>query len=117
VPYTSGEWYGLLACYGDDEMTPVDEGAVPGDAIEVRMVAGAQTQVIGVGIWTAHGDRQQVPGGDPPVLPPTPPAGRLYLPLMFSGAGPDDGTPLPAPVVPPGRLYLPVTLSGARLGD
>ena len=27
--------YGLLACYGDDPDTAVDEGAVPGDAIRL----------------------------------------------------------------------------------
>ena len=90
VPYTRGGWYGLLACYGDDPTTPIDEGALAGDAIEVRAIIDGQVQVIGTGLWTAHGDRQQVPGGEPPpVEPPTePPTMRTWLPLILN-AGQD----------------------------
>ncbi len=49
--------YGLLACYGDDPTTPEDEGAEPGDVIQL-VVDG---EVLGHGTWTAHGERQRVP--------------------------------------------------------
>jgi hypothetical protein len=55
---TEGQ-YGLLPCYGDDSTTPADEGAQPGDPIQV-MVDG---QVLGEGTWTAHGERQWRPLG------------------------------------------------------
>ena len=51
--------YGLLACYGDDPTTPEDEGAPPGDTIQFV----ADDQVLGMGTWTAHGDRQWRPLG------------------------------------------------------
>jgi len=51
--------YGLLACYGDDPTTPEDEGAQPGDTIQL-VVDG---QVLAMGMWTAHGDRQWRPLG------------------------------------------------------
>jgi hypothetical protein len=68
---TEGQ-YGLLACYGDDPNTEVDEGAEPGDVIRL-VVAG---QVLGTGTWTSHGDRQWVPLG--PVN-----EWRLRLPLIL----------------------------------
>ena len=66
--------YGLLACYGDDPTTSEDEGAQPGDTIQL-IVDG---QVLGMDTWTAHGDRQWRPLGkvDP---------WRLYLPLIRKG--------------------------------
>ncbi|MBC8422436.1 MAG: hypothetical protein H8E01_00235 [Chloroflexi bacterium] len=51
--------YGLLACYGDDPTTPEDEGAQPGDTIQL-VVDG---QVLGMAVWTAHGDLWRVPLG------------------------------------------------------
>jgi hypothetical protein len=113
VPYTGGDWYGLLACYGDDTETPIDEGARPGDTIEVRAIVDGQAQVIGTGLWTAHGDRQQVPGGKPPPLPTQP--SSVYLPLALSGAT-WGGTP-PVPAAMPVDMYLPLVLKGAVSGD
>lgn len=65
--------YGLLACYGDDPTTPGDEGARPGDTIRLFISSDGihATQLIGTGIWTAHGGRQIVP------------AKLLYLPLIY----------------------------------
>jgi hypothetical protein len=57
--HTPGK-YGLLACYGDDPMTPEDEGAQPGDT--VRLVVDGET--LATGTWTGHGERQRVPLGE-----------------------------------------------------
>jgi hypothetical protein len=56
TPVTQAGQYGLLACYGDDPTTPEDEGARPGDTI--RLVVNGQ--VVGMAVWTTHGDRQWV---------------------------------------------------------
>jgi hypothetical protein len=56
TPVTQAGQYGLLACYGDDPMTPEDEGAQPGDT--VRLIVDGQ--VLGTAVWTAHGERQWV---------------------------------------------------------
>jgi uncharacterized repeat protein (TIGR01451 family) len=61
--------YGLLACYGDDPQTVADEGAQPGDVIELFVSSdGAQPdgQFVGTGLWTGHGERWEVTEG---VLP------------------------------------------------
>jgi hypothetical protein len=66
--------FGLLACYGDDETTPVVDGARAGDAITLLLngapvaarprsfnsqpVAGAQPLH-----WTGHGDRWELQAG------------------------------------------------------
>jgi hypothetical protein len=105
--------YGVLACYGDDPNTPADEGARSGDTVEVRAIVDGQAQIIGTGSWTARGDRQQVSGGAPLPLPPTPPpsaapAGVVYLPLLF-GAVPAD-EPLAA------HTWLPLILNMRRDG-
>jgi hypothetical protein len=63
--------YGLLACYGDDLTTPEDEGARPGDIIQLVV----DNQVLGMGTWTAHGERQWRPLGAVEVR-------RVYLPLI-----------------------------------
>ena len=74
--------YGLLACYLDDPDTTVDEGAVPNDVIRLVVGEGSPPQpgswVIGEGVWTAHGARQQVPAGSPPEQPH-----KTYLPLLL----------------------------------
>ncbi|MCZ7570263.1 MAG: C25 family cysteine peptidase [Ardenticatenaceae bacterium] len=72
---TEGQ-YGLLACYGDDPDTPEDEGARPGDTI--RLVVDGQ--VLGTGMWTAHGERQWAPLGAVELH-------RLWLPLLRRGDG------------------------------
>ena len=66
--------YGLLACYGDDPTTSEDEGAQPGDTIQL-VVDG---QVLGVGTWTARGDRQWRPLGKADLW-------QVYLPLIRKG--------------------------------
>jgi hypothetical protein len=67
--------YGLLACYGDDPTTLEDEGAWPGDTIQL-VVDG---QVLGMGMWTARGDRQWRPLGKVDLW-------QLYLPLVRKGS-------------------------------
>jgi len=71
---TEGQ-YGLLACYGDDPTTLEDEGAWPGDTIQL-VVDG---QVLGMGMWTARGDRQWRPLGKVDLW-------QLYLPLVRKGS-------------------------------
>jgi hypothetical protein len=66
--------YGLLACYGDDPTTPEDEGAQPGDTIQL-LVEG---QVLAVGTWTAHGERQWRALGKVDLW-------QVYLPLIRKG--------------------------------
>jgi len=66
--------YGLLACYGDDPTTPDDEGAEPGDTIQL-VVDG---QVLGMGAWTEHGDLQWRPLGRLDLW-------QLYLPPIRKG--------------------------------
>ena len=73
VVTTEGQ-YGLLACYGDDPTTLEDEGAQPGDVIQL-VVDG---QMLGKGTWTAHGDRQWRPLGKVDLW-------QLYLPLVRKG--------------------------------
>ncbi|MEE8470003.1 MAG: hypothetical protein V3S51_01595 [Dehalococcoidia bacterium] len=53
--------YGLIPVYGDDPLTEVDEGAVPGDLLEFR-VDGVRAKVTGPDrpVWTAMGDLKQV---------------------------------------------------------
>jgi uncharacterized repeat protein (TIGR01451 family) len=58
--------YGLLACYGDDPGTGADEGARPGDVIQMFVSSeGTQPdgQFIGAGLWTGHGNRWEVEEG------------------------------------------------------
>jgi hypothetical protein len=66
--------YGLLACYGDDPTTPEDEGARPGDIIQLVV----DDQILGMGTWTAHGERQWRPLGEVDLW-------QLYLPLIERG--------------------------------
>ena len=53
--------YGLMPVYGDDPLTEVDEGAVPGDLLEFR-VNGIRAKVKGpdTPVWTAMGDLKLV---------------------------------------------------------
>jgi hypothetical protein len=85
--------YGLLACHHDDPDTPADEGGVPGDTIRLVACEGSPpvpgSWIIGECTWTAHGARQQVPGG------PTP-QHRSYLPLLLREEPPAAGAPQPA---------------------
>jgi len=74
VIHTEGQ-YGLLACYGDDPTTPEDKGAMPGDTIQL-VVDG---QMLGMGTWTAHGDRHWRPLGRAYLR-------QLYLPLIRKGS-------------------------------
>jgi hypothetical protein len=53
--------YGLLACYGDDPATEADEGALPGDLIQLFLSTdGTQPdgEFVGSGVWTATGGRR-----------------------------------------------------------
>ena len=94
--------YGLLGCYRDDPDTAADEGAVPGDTIRLVVAEGSPPQpgswVIGEGTWTAHGARQQVPGGPSLELPH-----RSYLPLLLRESSmPVEGTEaVPEPTTGP----------------
>jgi len=71
---TEGQ-YGLLACYGDDPTTPEDEGAQPGDTIQL-VVDG---QVLGGGTWTERGDLLWRPLGKADLW-------QLYLPMIRKGS-------------------------------
>jgi len=53
--------YGLMPIYGDDPLTEVDEGAIPGDPFEFR-INGIPATATGPDepIWTAMGDLKQV---------------------------------------------------------
>jgi hypothetical protein len=53
--------YGLMAVYGDDPLTDIDEGAVPGDWLDFR-VNGVDATSVGPDepTWTAMGDLRQV---------------------------------------------------------
>jgi uncharacterized repeat protein (TIGR01451 family) len=58
--------YGLLACYRDDPATEVDEGALPGDVIQLFVSSGGTQpdgQFVGAGVWTGHGNRWEVEEG------------------------------------------------------
>ena len=84
--------YGLLPCYGDDPTTLADEGADAGDTIYL-IVDG---QVVGRGVWTAHGERQVVPLGSA-----APGWFQLYLPLVVRVGAPHNGASVPqSPGVP-----------------
>jgi hypothetical protein len=72
---TAAGRYGLLPCYGDDLTTPKDEGAQPGDAIWL-MIDG---QVLGMAMWTAHGERQWRPLGEVDLW-------HVYLPVIQRGS-------------------------------
>jgi len=63
--------YGLLACYGDDLTTSEDEGARPGDVIQLQV----DDQKLGAGTWPANGERVWARLGQVKLR-------RLYLPLM-----------------------------------
>ena len=58
---TRAGWYGLMPVYGDDLLTEVDEGAVPGDRITLT-INGIAATVMGPDepSWTAFGDLKQV---------------------------------------------------------
>ncbi|RLT41667.1 MAG: hypothetical protein DWI57_06650 [Chloroflexi bacterium] len=68
--------YGLLACYGDDPQTAADEGALPGDLIQL-VVDGV---VLAQGVWTGNGERERLTLGEwqNPVI---------YLPVVQQGGG------------------------------
>ena len=68
---TEGQ-YGLLACYGDDPTTPEDEGARPGDIIQ--LVVDGQT--LNRGMCTVQGDLHWVPLG------PASHQWQVFLPLV-----------------------------------
>ena len=58
--HTAGQ-YGIMPVYGDDPMTPEDEGARPGDTISFT-INGVPATPLGPDdpIWTTHGDRRHV---------------------------------------------------------
>lgn len=66
---------GLLACYGDDPRTPLDEGAAPGETVRLL----ANRQALGAGVWSGFGERRWLPLGDVPLQ-------RWFLPLMQANA-------------------------------
>jgi len=53
--------YGVLPCYRDDDTTPEDDGADPGDVISFT-INGLPAVASGPDdpIWTSHGDRREV---------------------------------------------------------
>ena len=50
-----------MPVYGDDPSTEVDEGAIPGDLLELR-INGIRARVTGPDepVWTAMGDLKQL---------------------------------------------------------
>jgi subtilisin-like proprotein convertase family protein len=97
---TAADYYGLLACYGDDPDTPADEGAASGDTI--RLMVAEQT--VGAGTWAARGERQWAPLGKVTLW-------RTYLPGVQNSslAKPEN----PDPVEPPRVLHwLPLITTG-----
>ena len=58
--------YGLMPCYRDDDTTPEDDGADPGDAISFT-INGLPAVASGPDdpIWTSHGDCREVDLGVP----------------------------------------------------
>ena len=58
--------YGLMPCYGDDDTTPEDDGADPGDVISFT-INGLPAVASGPDdpIWTSFGDRWEVNLGVP----------------------------------------------------
>jgi uncharacterized repeat protein (TIGR01451 family) len=56
--------FGLLACYRDDPGTGADEGALPGDTIQLWIPSDGT--LVGQGVWTAHGGLWMVAPGAPP---------------------------------------------------
>ena len=68
--------FGLLACYGDNQTTPYDEGGQAGDTIRLVLSSDgvhADGQLVGAGDWTTPGDRQEA-------VPPQ----ELQPPQVFS---------------------------------
>lgn len=61
VLVTHAGWYGLMPVYADDPLTEVDEGAVPGDRIELT-VNGVAATVTGPDepVWVAFGVKMEV---------------------------------------------------------
>jgi hypothetical protein len=68
---TTEGWYGLMACYRDEPMTPEDEGAAVGDALRFtvngRTAHATAVSLNGTAVppstrvrWTANGDRWEV---------------------------------------------------------
>jgi hypothetical protein len=53
--------YGLMPVYADDPTTMADEGALPGDEIEIR-INGIRARLTGPDqpVWTGFGDLKQV---------------------------------------------------------
>ncbi len=101
VMTTPGQ-YGLLACYGDDADTGVDEGAQPGDTI--RFVVDGVT--LAAGEWTGNRQRAYVPLGAVKISQIFLPLVQhhdvkaLYLP-MLAKPQPATATPTPAPTPNP----------------
>jgi len=90
--------FGLLPCYGDDLTTAQDEGAEPGDILEL-LVDG---EVLGHATWTEHGERRRVGLGI---------TYEVYLPLVVRGLAVPTGflpTPTPSPTALPEPLSAPV---------
>ncbi len=57
---TTPGFYGLLHAYGDDPTTPVLDGAMPGERLELE-VNGERVRPEGEDpVWTKDGDRQKV---------------------------------------------------------
>jgi len=94
--------YGLLACYGDDLDTALDEGAEIGDVIRL-LVDG---QVLGSTTWTAFGECRWVPLGEVELR-------RLYLPFMGQGV---DWTSRVLETTPEAsdsyQMYFPISENG-----
>ena len=74
--------YGFLPCYRDDDTTPEDDGADPGDVISFT-INGLPAEALGPDdpIWTSHGDRRVVDLHVAATPPPPVPAGGYIVPV------------------------------------
>ena len=106
--------YGLLPCYRDDPLTPLDEGATPGDVISLT-VNGIPARIVGpdMPVWTENGDLKHtelsVEAPKTPTPSPTPDV-YIRLPLILRG------NPYPVPTATrtttPGPSATPTATAG-----
>jgi hypothetical protein len=118
-------WYGLMPCYGDDPMTPGDEGARPGDIIRFT-INDLPAAPLGPDEpkWTQNGALLQVnlaasSTSNEPTMTPTasPTATPTPQPVPTTTPSPTpqpSDTPTPAPS---GQLSSPTAAAQARASD
>jgi len=128
-------WYGLMPCYGDDPMTPGDEGARPGDIIrftindlpatplgpdEPKWTQNGALLQVNLAATSASNEPTTTPTATPTVTPtltptytPTSPATPTVQSSATPAAQPSE-TPRP---VPSEEVSSPTPVAQARLSD